>query len=201
MNRACEETSGVLDAFVGGDLDAAGAARVAAHLRDCAWCRRQAGSLQQALRQLGSLRDLGHHGVDESMFTAMHRATMARIDAEVGKATGRLVRLRRMLPIAAAVGLFAIGWWLTRDPAPPSVFVRTPIGVPVGLRSEGGAAASAVPLRLLGVDAPAPAPDGLGSGLMGRWRLRTLEGSDTEPWFGSRPGGDGPAGGSAGPKR
>lgn len=187
MNPSCAEIRTRLDGFVGGELDAASASVVAVHLRDCAACRREATGLQQVVHRLLGLRDAGHPEVDDSTFAAMHAATMHRIEVEVDRTTTATPWVRRVLPIAAAAGLFVAGWWMTREPSPPSVFVRPPIGSPVALDRAGvGPATFVVPMRQLGDESLGPASDGFGAGLMGRWRLRTLEGLDTDPWHSGR---------------
>jgi len=180
----CDDVRRNLEWFVGDDLDAGSAAQVRAHLRECVVCRNDAASLQQAIKGLRGLATAGHPDVDDAMFTAMHASIVERIDAE-SHALGR-VRGRgwwRVLPLAAAAAVFAIGWWSVRGLDGGSVFDRPPLGtlvdhgVPVKVVPWSG---PRVPLQPLGDERSEPdaASGGVGPGMMGRWRLRTLEGVD-----------------------
>lgn len=182
--RSCEQVRHELDAFVGGDLDGRDVEAVRDHLRECLSCRNAAASLHRAIKSLRGLATAGHPGVDEAMFATMHASILERVADDSPRGVERFARVRRALPIAAAMAVFAIGWWSVRTSAGASVFERPPIGTlvngsgPVNVVPWSG---PRVPLQKLGNeqwDAEADADGGVGPGMMGRWRLRTLEGVD-----------------------
>jgi hypothetical protein len=200
--NSCAKILGLLPCFIGDDLDLEAAANVRLHLRDCVACRREAGALQQSTKALRALQDAGAEGVDEAAFAAMHESILLAVDrdaaAPVGGMSQRLVAwqfsrgqsVRRMaqrwlLSAAAAVGLFAIGWQLVRGGEDSSLLERPGLAVSF----DHGGPAKAVPwsggghvqLRQLGDESGVHPADGdsaggaFGAGMMGRWRLRTLE--------------------------
>lgn len=192
--------------FVGGDVDVEQGTLVRAHLRECARCRRDASRLQQSRKALQGLADPAHVekvGVDDTMFTTIYTSVVAAVEREslpnggfAGRgwiASGWRAGVRHVLSIAAAVVLFLFGWWVIREPATLSVLEREPIGAAL---SAGGPVkvvphvGPRVSMRQLGMDsegnrAPLVAgiEDGLGLGMMGRWRLRTLEDIDLSLWL------------------
>ncbi|MBL8749256.1 MAG: zf-HC2 domain-containing protein [Planctomycetes bacterium] len=177
---SCERVLAQLDWFVGDDLDAAAATAVRSHLRECVSCRAEAGALQRTRNTLRAAAEAACRGVDEAMFAAMHDEVMAAVRDQEMRDAAPPSLLRRVLPFAAAGALFVVGWTVVRHWVPPSVFDREPIGTSVvAPRQAHPFGVPALPLRLLSDDSvEEPAADGLGAGMMGRWRLRTLEGVD-----------------------
>lgn len=182
MNR-CAHVQRELPLFVGGDLGPPAAAMVAAHLRDCPTCRREAVRLQQSLRRL---RSVTVPAVDEQWFASMAAAIDDRLAAEAAAGPSRspVAVSRWWWSAAAALLLFAVGWWLVRPPA-PAVFGRAPIAIPVGHPGPGHAggalvapyAGERISLRPLGDDESMRgswADSGQAPGMLGRWRLRAL---------------------------
>lgn len=182
---SCTQVLNWLPCFVGDDLDVETASAVRAHLLDCVACRREAAALQQSTKALRSLREAGAPGVDDAAFASMHTAILAAVDraeAETGRWSGW--RLPRWLAsAAAAVLLFGVGWHLMREDDAPWGDRR---GFSVSFDHAGPAKAvpwsdgGHVQLRPLGDDgasdnADRDAEGTVGPGMMGRWRLRTLE--------------------------
>ncbi|MCA8950966.1 MAG: hypothetical protein KDE27_15790 [Planctomycetes bacterium] len=145
MSAGCRTFRSQLPWFVGGDLDRVRAASVARHLADCCSCRRDAASLQQAGKALGRLREVEPAGVDDAMFAALQRDTLAAVEREVvadgerrigpallGRVLLGRVLLGRALWAAAAVLLFGVGWWSVRTPDAPSLLDRPmPRAIPI----------------------------------------------------------------------
>lgn len=174
----CARLRGLLPLFVGDDLGVAQMQEVRRHLCECTGCRREAADLQQAHRALRSVA-VGAAATDEAAFAAMHVAIMARVAAvaqpEFAAApVGR--SLRRVLLVAAAVLLGALGFWLAGRGGGPSVWDRPPTAVaPSELRAVPYAGPR-LQLRPVGFDREAggSAENGVGPGMMGRGQLRTL---------------------------
>lgn len=105
--KPCARIARQLPWFAGGDLDAAAAADVRAHLLACARCRAQAATLHQAVRRLGGVAGMPAPGTDEAMFAAMHQHILARVADAVPAPE------RKLWPVAAAAAclLLAVGWW------------------------------------------------------------------------------------------
>lgn len=192
MSVTCASIRRQLSWFVGGDLDRDRGREVAAHLAECLPCRRQAAGLQQAGKALASLGDEAGRaavaGVDEAMFASLHaEITAAVADETVGQS---MLNWPRALWLAAAMLLFGLGWWLARAPETIGLLDRPPIPA---VAATTGDAALVLPwagprawLRPLGYDdSEAEAGAGrdlrLGSGMMCRHRLRTLEGELLAP--------------------
>ncbi len=177
---SCERVLAQLDMFVGDDLDAAAATAVRSHLRACVTCRAEAGALQRTRNTLRAAAEAAYRGVDDAVFAAMHDDVMAAVREQEMRDAGAPALVRRVIPFAAAAALFVVGWTVVRHWAPPSVFDREPIGTSaVAPRQAHPFGVPALPLRLLSDDSvEEPPADGLGAGMMGRWRLRTLEGVD-----------------------
>lgn len=185
----CAKVVAWLPLFVGEDLEPVHAAAVRTHLRDCAACRRQASTLQQSVKALRGLAGTTVPGVDEAMFASMHERIVAAVQAEAAPEAdfGRRWWVRWPVSAAAAVLLFVGGWALVRGLEPASLLDRPALATPGGSSSEvrvvpwsGG---GRVPLQALGHQA-APTEvgtDPAGSGMMGRWRLRTLEDVELPP--------------------
>lgn len=183
---SCAQVLDWLPCFVGDDLDVESASAVRAHLRDCVACRREAAALQQSMKALRSLQEAGAPGVDDAAFAVMHTSILAAVDraaTETGRGSGW--RLPRWLAsAAAAVLLFGVGWHLMRGDESPFGDRR---GFSVSFDHAGPAKAvpwsdgGHVQLRPLGDDGASGDADryvegSVGPGMMGRWRLRTLEG-------------------------
>jgi anti-sigma factor RsiW len=66
----CNDTAGLIDAYMDGELDAAEAARVSAHMDGCANCRRQLDD-REGLRRL--LRGLPYYAVPPRVQAAVNR--------------------------------------------------------------------------------------------------------------------------------
>jgi hypothetical protein len=186
--RTCKRVRRELPWFVGGDLPVARRAEVQEHLRGCFECRRDAASLQQSTKVLREVGERPAARIDEAMFADMHATILDGLDAELRADPPRPVLPRPLVSIAAAGVLFTVGWWFVRGPAQASVFERPPIVMPVGSEHPAAVPYSGprVPLRLLGEEHPdreVTGTDGMGPGMMGRWRLRTLvdEGAPA-PW-------------------
>ena len=130
MSITCEQVRGQLTWFVGGELDRDRAQAVAAHLARCLTCRLDAASLQQAGKLLAgagaAMRGESElPGVDESWFEAMHTEIT---DAALREScTGAAPGSSYTLWAAAAMLLFALGWWFVRPPEPVALFDRMPI--------------------------------------------------------------------------
>jgi len=200
--NSCAKILGLLPCFIGDDLDLETAASVRLHLRDCVACRREAGALQQSTKALRAMQDVGVEEVDEAAFAAMHESILLAVDRDaavpVGGLSQRLLAWqsvrwqsvrglapRWLVSAAAAVSLFAIGWQLVRGGEDSSLLERPGLAVSF----DHGGPAKAVPwsggghvqLRQLGDESGVdpvdgdPAASGFGAGMMGRWRLRTLE--------------------------
>ena len=177
--RACRDVCRDLPSFVGGDLGADRCSEIRLHLRDCGGCRREAGALQRSIRSLQAMAETGHPDVDDSLFAAMHSSIVACTEQEASRdpAWPRLVRW--LVPMAAAVACFLLGWWFVGTPARLSVLERSPIATPVrsGAPLAVPYAGPRVHIQPLGDDSAsfeAGAWSRLGPGMMGRWRLRAL---------------------------
>jgi anti-sigma factor RsiW len=177
MNR-CSHVQHDLPLFVGGDLEPRVAAMVSVHLRECPVCRREAAGLQQAHKRLVRL---AAPAVDERWFASMNTVIGDRLAAEVapGQVEAPRLAMRWWWSAAAAAALFVLGWSMVRPPA-PAALGRAPIAIPVGHAGPSLAvpyAGERVPLQLLGDDVWAHsdwADGGEASGMLGRWRLRSL---------------------------
>jgi hypothetical protein len=196
-SRACRLVQRELPWFVGGDLPASRRDAVQDHLRGCLPCRRQAASLQQSTKALramaGDAASAAAGPVDEALFTSMHASILATVEAEVAASAchDRMPLRRLVLPVAAAVALFSIGWWIVRSPSGLSLFERPPIVSPamaVGPATVVPYAGPRVELRLLGDERSEDPAGSLGPGLMGRWRLRSLVGEGVLPHLPPDPG-------------
>ncbi|MBM4062480.1 MAG: hypothetical protein FJ265_15495 [Planctomycetes bacterium] len=177
----CRAILDQLPLFAGGDLDASTAAAVKAHLRLCCACRREAASLLQALK---ALRGAGvpDDVADAAGSADLHGAIVGAVMADVVAREGRSVALRRAARVAAAaaaaLSLFLGGWWLVRS-EPDPLFVRGPLvqnvdwSGPKAVPWSGGR----VQLRPLGLDGrdAGGAGEGAAPGMLGRFRLRTLD--------------------------
>ena len=99
----CQHVQTQFAEFVADELSAETAASVRAHLVECVVCRREASRWQQAR---GALRSLAQPvvGVDEAMFTAMHRSIVASVQEPAPAGARPTVWLS-----AAAVLLMACG--------------------------------------------------------------------------------------------
>lgn len=171
--RICRD----LPLFIGGDLDAARAGEIGAHLRGCSCCRREAVGLQQPLKHL---RGITEPVVDEAMFASMHAAIVARLDEVEVAEPAPFPGWRVWAAGAAAAALFVLGWCWVERPVAPAALARPPIAVPIGHSHASPVVPYAgermpVPLRLLGDE---EIDDRGGAGLMWRWRLRSLVDGD-----------------------
>lgn len=193
MSRSpCQRVRDELPWFVGGDLPVERERAAAAHLRDCSACRREAAALQQSRKALGVAGRVVPDGADEAMFAAMHASIVAAVGREQdGAMRGEVERpwpgrmpARRWVQVLAAAAMFLFGWWLVDTRAVSSVFDRPPIGGParvVGVAKAVPYAGHRVQLQPLGDEwrpATGGVENGVGPGMMGRWRLRTLEDAD-----------------------
>lgn len=177
---SCAKILPWLPGFVGDDLDADRTAAVREHLHTCVGCRREASSLQQAHQALQRLGPAAAPGVDEAWFAELQRDIVDR----VGRAAERdgprwRDALRWPVSAAAAAALFLCGWWLVRDGGPESLLQRPPIATTVG----HSGAAKAVPwsgqrVQVQQLGDEGGVENGVGPGMMGRYRLRTLEGHE-----------------------
>ena len=168
----CHDVRSQLPLFVGGDLEAGRSSLVREHLRDCPTCRREAAGLQQPLKHL---RRLAATPVDEAVFESLHDEILERVAAEVGAERSPVGARRMWLAATVAAASFVIGWWLVRPAALPDALDRPPIGTSV--RYTGPVqvvpyAGERVPLRSLGAEEWSG--NGPGSGMLERWRLRSL---------------------------
>jgi len=177
----CRRVRDELPWFVGGDLPAERERAAADHLRDCCACRRQAAALQQSRKALDEAGRVVPGGVDEPMFTAMQASIVAAVGREEagamrGEAGGAPWRWAQVL---AAAAMFLFGWWLVDTEAVSPVFGRPPIAGPIGgVAKAVPYAGHRVELQPLGDEwkpATGGAENGVGPGMMGRLRLRTLE--------------------------
>jgi hypothetical protein len=176
----CQRVRDELPWFVGGDLPAERERATADHLRDCRDCRRHAAALQQSTKALGEAGRVAPDGADEAMFAVMHASILAAVGRE------EAVRMRgeagrpawRWAQVLAAAAMFLFGWWLVDSRSDSPVFGRPPITSPIGVGAAKAVpyAGDRVQLQPLGDEWPAASGgDGFGPGMMGRWRLRTLE--------------------------
>lgn len=176
----CAKVGSWLPGFVGDNLDADAAAIVRAHLRDCVLCRREAAALQQARNALQRLGTAPAPGVDDAWFAELQRDVVAAVGRQAHRVGPRWWEICRWpLSAAAAAALFLCGWWLVRDAGPESLLQRPPIATAVGHTGP----AKAVPwsgerLEMLPLGDEGGVENGVGPGMMGRWRLRTLEGHE-----------------------
>jgi hypothetical protein len=195
---SCERVCAQLPPFLGGELDAAGAAVVRQHLLGCHACRGEAAAFQRALGGLHALAQQPVAGVDEAFFAKLHGAIVADCAACEPLPTGAMRGWRWGLAALAAAALVAVGFWCGHDRA-VSVWDRPPLGTSTAFTEPTAVpyAGPRVPLRLLGDDAPAEARSpgdagagtldpgsmdsgsgdvarGVGSGLRARDRLRSL---------------------------
>jgi anti-sigma factor RsiW len=115
MTRLCErlpvegDPFEVLVAWLDGELNAADASRVAAHVDACAACRREAALLRESGELLARLPDVAPTpGFEARVVAAARRSDV------VTASRGRLVFLRPRIAAAAAVlvGVAAGVWWL-----------------------------------------------------------------------------------------
>lgn len=202
--NACAIFRSDLAAFAGGDLAADRAAIVREHLRDCLACRAEAGSLQRAVRTLGALATAPVPGIDDAWFADQQRRIVAAVEreavereavereaveqeavereADAAPASARwLTGVRWAVPAAAAAGLFLCGWWFVRSDAAGTMLVRPPITTPVSAgpaKAVPWASGGRVQLQPLGAEWSTiddGAAGGVGPGMMGRFRLRSLE--------------------------
>ena len=184
MSRSpCRKVRAELPWFVGGDLPAERERAAADHLRACSDCRRQAAALQQAKKVLGEAGRAVPDGADEPMFTAMHASILAAVGREEAgqlrsEAGGSAWRWAQVL---AAAAMFLFGWWLVDTRENSSVFGRPPItGGLTGAAKAVPWSGDRVQLQPLGDESSeANGADSVGPGMMGRWRLRTLEDLET----------------------
>lgn len=182
----CERLCAELPLFVGDDLgrDVAGAERarwVREHLKGCARCRRHASALQQARKALQQFGRATPDGVDEEFFTDLHERVLSEtVHAPIGGAWRDRVSIGRLSGLAAAAMLlFALGFWLVDLSTGDSVLRRPPLVLDASApRPDGGRDdlvravpyAGGVELKLLGYQ------DGgaVGQGMAGRLDLRLL---------------------------
>jgi hypothetical protein len=169
-SAACVPVRAMLPLFVGGDLEPAPAKAVRDHLRACAPCRREAGSLLQAVRGLRRAAEADPvPGVDDAMFARLHDRVMQRVE-QMGPAPRRAAfwtLLRRAGVVAAAAALVLGGFWLSGQ---GGGLLQRP-----AIRADGVAAGSSPGLQHLGHEDRQAAVEPAGLGLMGRLSLRTLE--------------------------
>jgi hypothetical protein len=168
----------MLPLFIGGDLGAAKAASVRAHLRDCSACRQQASGLLQSRRALQShARAVAKELVDDVQFSAWHGQILAAIAAvpavPVRRSFWRSPLRRRALAAAACAML--LGGYFGALPA-AGLFERAPI------EARGGGDLGSRFLQPLGQERWLSASTGgdaaaasFAQGLMGRLSLRTLD--------------------------
>jgi len=100
-----------LVAWLDGECDAAGAARVAAHVGSCAACAREARLLRESGALLARLPSLAPSSGFEARVVAATRNS-----STVTAPRGRLVFLRPRVAAAAAAALVCVtagAWWLT----------------------------------------------------------------------------------------
>jgi len=92
----CQETAGLIDAFMDGELDAANAERVSAHIETCAHCRRQLEEREGLSRML---RGLPYYDAPP------------RVHAAVGRTATSIYRRRHVQTwlAAAATVVLAVG--------------------------------------------------------------------------------------------
>lgn len=121
----CTELERRIDAYLDGELDAAGEALVRAHLDECPDCRAQFGPLVSAVEALGELPELrAPAGLVEG---AMQRLPRRASLAVAGWALG--------LAGAAATALIGLaGWWIAQGLAVGgNALLRAILGVPDAL--------------------------------------------------------------------
>lgn len=106
---SCTKFENQIALYVGGDLPAAQASRVASHLAGCAGCRALAEELRAGLALLG---ELGDDPLEEAMLESVHR----RVLAQAASPARPPRRLYWGLAFAAALLLAAILAW-PRHPA------------------------------------------------------------------------------------
>lgn len=176
MTASCRKVRGQLPWFAGGELAAADAAAVRAHLCACQPCRTEASALVRSVRALRAANDAVLPGVDDAFFARSHRAVLARVAAEAdaagGTAASRAPRLRWLPRVAAAAALFAFGLWLARPAQVPSLLERPAVAPYLGTGVRAVPWAGPRAMQPLSFDTREEVP---GRGLMGRLVLRTLE--------------------------
>jgi anti-sigma factor RsiW len=148
MTASCSAMLELLPWFVGDDLDATRSEVVRLHLRDCSSCRVEAAALQQATKALQSVRETMESGplglaiggskamgvADEPMFAAMQASIVQAVRTEAARleTTPRPTFATRWLPLAAALTLIAVGWWVgARASSSLQVHQRRPIDLPL----------------------------------------------------------------------
>lgn len=186
----CAHVRRLLPLFVGADLGKSQMAEVRRHLCECGSCRRAGADLQQAHK---ALRALGAAGgavagseSEEDRFASLHAAIMTRVEAIAEPdltAAARGALARRVLVLAAAVLLGALGVWLAGFGRGSSVWDRPATAVPSdGLRAVPWSGPR-LQLRPVWFGPPAggSAENGFGPGMMGRGQLRTLVDEELPP--------------------
>jgi anti-sigma factor RsiW len=162
----CRETLPKLTEFVGGDLLGAEFDRVRTHLIDCVTCRREAASLQRASGALRSVADAAVPGVDDAMFTGLHRSIVAAVHA-AEPAPARSAMWLAAAALVLLVGGLALGMAFRRA---DSVWTRPPVVTMASQSLVVPWAGPRVDLQLLGDEQTDP----WGGGLLEKYRLRQL---------------------------
>lgn len=172
MSSSCADIRDLLPWFVGADLAAADLARVREHLQGCLACRRLAAGGQQAHKALQGLHE-PPPGVDDDFFHRLQADVIAKVEAVTSETS---IGRRRWPWLVAAAAAFALGYFGFTAASPEArVLHRDRLAVPTGEPARVVPWSGArVELQPLGHEGPVEALP-VGSGMSGRWQLRTLE--------------------------
>jgi anti-sigma factor RsiW len=120
----CRDIERNLDAYLDGDLSPADAGAFAGHLRECRTCRRDYGALVAVLTSEdvvsvpAGLRDRIMAALEDTHPTA-GEPSAPTIGRRHGRAHTRLYWFAGSGALAACLAFFAIGWFASRQYAPP----------------------------------------------------------------------------------
>ena len=172
----CARVRPCLPGYVGEELPPAQLRRVRAHLRDCRGCRREAAEHLQAQKALRRAASAQIECVGFS-FAEQHAAIMQRVAEQQTREESRSAHGGRLMVVAAAVLLAALGFWLAAEVRPAPIGERPPAVAPasaplVRVVPYAGPSVELAPAALSDRRDERAIPEGTGNGMMLRARLR-----------------------------
>jgi len=166
--RACRRAQRSLPAFVAGDLLAAEAVPVQQHLRGCNGCRALAGAQLRAMQALRAGVTVELPLAEDEFFDRLHADVLDQVAAlPVPEPAATRPLLQRLVSVAAAMLLFALGAWFVRAGDGNRLQLGPPLHPGIGAQPVTDSIGWPALPRSLG-------HDGLGHGMQGRVELHDL---------------------------